>query len=165
MQRGANRIARGEIGGRLCDGLHAVNRQYEAANGTRRATTIVLQIGKRRVALDGDILRKRAQQIAKWGQRQRVGADGEREIGELRRRVAMFDGVERRSTGLEGGKARRHVAIALVRNIVGRAGESVDRHDGAAIARRDHFGSDGKIFVMTDGHVLDRKRGNKTLRG
>ena len=90
-----------------------------------------------------------------------MGADCEGEIRQERWCAAAFDDVERLSIGREGRKASRHVVIAFVRNIVGRAGEPVDRHDRAAIARRDHLGGDGKIFVMTDRHVLDQKRDNE----
>ena len=150
LQARADGVARAHVGGRV----RAVQREQDAAHRIGRAPAVVGQVVVGRVAADGDVLPERRHEVVERGERQRVLPDrgGQRR---KRRRVGRPPGrdlVERRVVGGKGGEPLRRRRVALVGDVVRRAGEPVDRHDRGAQARRHKPGRHGKVFVMADGH-------------
>ena len=133
-----------------------VQRQQQATDRIRRAAAVVEHVGKRRVARDVDVLRERGQQIAEHCNRQGMRANGVRKLGEgrLLRRFAAFDRVETPRKPRERRVPHARRRRAFVGDVVGGAGEAVDRDDGAAVVLRQQHRRDREIFVMTDRQAM-----------
>jgi hypothetical protein len=108
-----------------------------------------------------DVLDEGIKQIAEQLQGQAVGGDDRAQAQEDRvlRRPAGFDGVEFRLVAGEQLAALRGAEAALVGEIVGAAGEPVDRRHRLAQARGQQERGDGKVLVVVYSHLWDRGSG------
>ena len=103
---------------------------------------------------DLPILGEGIEQIAKKLERQGVLVYFFRQCDEQRRlrHRAGGDAVQLRLIGVQPGEPLCGRGIAFVGNVVGAAGETVDRLDRPAQMRRNEEGGNGKVLVVIDGH-------------
>ncbi len=128
--------------------------QQQAADRVGRAAAIVHQLGEVAVTVLVDILPEGIQQVAKQLQRQVVVRDHRPQAEEYRMPggFAAFDGVEFRLIIRQQRVAGVGREVAFIGEIVGLAGEPVDRRHRLAQSRRKQNGSDGEVFVVIHGH-------------
>ena len=69
-------------------------------------------------------------------------------------RSPLGDAIEHRLVVVELCETLRRLRTALVGDIVGGAGEMVDRNDGRTQRGRRKPRRDGKVFVMSDRHGI-----------
>jgi hypothetical protein len=137
----AAQVARRRPGGAAL----AVHVEHEAADRHRRIAAIADQVVPVGVAVLGDILAKRRQQVlrvlrGKVAFRQRRAQRHARGIVLIVAEQAAFEAVEMRE--LVGLRQRR-----MVGDVVGDAHELVERKDRAAMRRRDQPRGHGEILV------------------
>ena len=145
---------------------HAIQVQQQTAHGVGGAAAIVQQLGAVGVALGVagflHVLDEGAEQVVEQRHRQRVraqhGLQRAEHSGPLRcgRLACGYPG----QFGAVGGKvseALRGRCVALVGNVVCRAGKGVDGCNGLAQVRRAQQRGHGEVFVVRDGRRHHRR--------
>ena len=128
--------------------------QQQPPDRVGRAAAVVQQFGVVGVAVLDRVLREGGEQVAEGLQRQPVRRDDRAQAQEDRiaGRRAAFDAVELLPISGESAQTFFGRKLALVGDVVGRAGEGIDRRDGRPQRSRQQARADGEILVVIDGH-------------
>ena len=121
----------------------------------RRAPAVVQDLRVAGVALLRDVLGEGVEQVAEQRNGKGVVADHLRQLCEHRvgGRLARGDPGEVALVDVQPREPDLGDRVAFVRDVVGRAGEAVDRLDRLAQPAREQDRGDGKVFVVTDRHA------------
>ena len=153
LQCAANRVRLRERGG-IVD---AVQVKHQPPHRVGRATAVVQQFGAVGVGVLDNVLLERAEQVREQGHRQskprdRAGERFEHRCPAWRGRRAARDRVQIAAVVGQVREPLRGRGIALVGEVVGGAGEPIDRRDGRPQARRAQQRSNRKVLVVIDAH-------------
>jgi len=156
LQRAADGVGPGQ----RASVVDAVEMKQQATDRVCRATAVIEQLGAVGVARLGGVLRERVEQVGeeRHGQAMSGQLNGQRpeHLGPARRwRPTGRDRHEISAKRGQVGEARVGRRIAFIGDVVGRAGEAVDRNDRRTKLRRTQPGGHRKVFVVIDAHWRD----------
>src|SRR5690606_7373643 len=144
LQPGADRV--GGRPGRLVPS--AEEPQHELPHGIGRAPAVVEQRGAVRIAGHAQVLLEGVEQGDERLPRQAMGPRGGEHVADNRLDTPVRKDVLAQPTKLP--QALVDAGVALVGDVVGMAGEAVDRHDRRTQRRRHEAGGNREILVMVD---------------
>ena len=161
LQRGADCVRMGEIGGRC----RAIEVQEQPADRVGRAPTVVEQIGMSGVARRRDVLPECRKEIPEWVHRQRVPLNRGGEVGKRRigLRTTGRDAIEGALEAVQRGEPFGRLRVTLVGQVVGGAREPVNRQDCRPQVPRQQERGDGKVFVMDGRHAQRQTKRRKDI--
>ena len=154
LERGAHVVGPRDVDGRI--GVE--HPQHEAAHGIRGQRAVLAELGPRLVAVDDLVATVRLDEPAERLGRHRAGVDRRREPAENRVAGVAPEGTS--ELRLEPVELGQPVAHGLVADVVGEAGEAVDREQVPPDPLRDEPRRDREVLIRGTGryppHVGER---------